>query len=89
MREVRATLDRAGNLAAPVEIDGGIDLDTAPRVVAAGARILVAGSAVFHTSDPERATRELKAASVAALTASSPVEPRSARDVLSPSKSGR
>jgi ribulose-phosphate 3-epimerase len=66
VRDVRALLDRAGN-AAPVEIDGGIDTATAPRVVAAGARILVAGSAIFHTSDPERATRELKAAALSAL----------------------
>ena len=66
VREVRALLDRAGN-SALVEIDGGIDADTAPRVVAAGARILVAGSAIFHTPDPERATRELKAAAQSAL----------------------
>ena len=36
-REVRALLDRAGNRA-PVEIDGGIDLENVGRVVAAGAR---------------------------------------------------
>jgi ribulose-phosphate 3-epimerase len=30
-----------------IEVDGGIDRDTAPLVVAAGARLLVAGSAVF------------------------------------------
>jgi ribulose-phosphate 3-epimerase len=64
--QVRALLDRAGN-SAPVEIDGGIDLTTVARVVAAGARILVAGSAIFHGGDPERATRELKAAALAAL----------------------
>src|SRR5207249_1387001 len=66
VREVRTLLDSVGS-AAPVEIDGGIDTVTAPRVVAAGARILVAGSAIFHTSDPERATRELKAAALSAL----------------------
>jgi len=66
VRDVRALLDRAGN-AAPVEIDGGIDSATAPRVGAAGARIQVAGAAIFHTSDPERATRELKAAAQSAL----------------------
>jgi len=59
--EVRALLERAGN-PAPVEIDGGIDQQNVARVVAAGAGIIVAGSAVFHTPDPERATRELKAA---------------------------
>ena len=69
VRAVRALLDRAGN-AAPVEIDGGIDRHTVAAVVAAGARVLVAGSAIFHTPDPERATRELKAAAIAALGAS-------------------
>ena len=72
VREVRALLDRAGNQAAPIEIDGGIDLTTAPRVVAAGARVLVAGSAIFQTQDPERATRDLKAAAASALSVSSP-----------------
>ena len=67
VREVRAMLDRAGNPSAPIEIDGGIDLDTAPRVVAAGARILVAGQAIFGTADPERATRDLKARAMQAL----------------------
>jgi ribulose-phosphate 3-epimerase len=69
VREVRAALDRAGNTAAPVEIDGGIDLVTAPRVVAAGARILVAGQAIFGTPDPEQATRDLKARATQALAA--------------------
>jgi ribulose-phosphate 3-epimerase len=72
VRAIRALLDRAGNEAAPIEIDGGIDLETAPRVVAAGARILVAGSAIFQTHDPERATRDLKAAANNALPVSSP-----------------
>jgi len=61
VREVRALLDRAGNRA-PIEIDGGIDRHNVARVVAAGASIIVAGSAVFNSPDPERATRELKAA---------------------------
>jgi ribulose-phosphate 3-epimerase len=66
VREVRALLDRVGN-AAPVEIDGGIDQTNVGRIVAAGARMIVAGSAIFHTPDPERATRELKAAALAAV----------------------
>src|ERR1051326_267752 len=68
VREVRTLLDRAGN-PAPVEIDGGIDLGNVARVVAAGARMIVAGSAVFHSGDPERAVRELKAAAVGAVAA--------------------
>jgi ribulose-phosphate 3-epimerase len=70
--DVRAALDRAGNRSAPVEIDGGIDLQNAGRVVAAGARILVAGSAIFNSPDPERATRELKTAALSAMSASAP-----------------
>jgi ribulose-phosphate 3-epimerase len=67
VREVRALLDRAGNRAS-IEIDGGIDTSNVARVVAAGARIIVAGSAIFHAPDPERATRELKAAALGGVT---------------------
>jgi ribulose-phosphate 3-epimerase len=67
VRDVRALLDGVGN-SALVEIDGGIDQHNVGRVVAAGARIIVAGSAVFHSPDPERATRELKAAALGAVT---------------------
>jgi ribulose-phosphate 3-epimerase len=66
---VRALLDAAGNGSAPVEIDGGIDTTTAPQVVAAGARILVAGSTIFQSADPEQATRELKSIATSALVA--------------------
>ena len=69
VRAVRTLLDRAGNTA-PVEIDGGIDTSNAPRVVAAGAEILVAGAAIFHTPDPEAATRALKAAARSPIAAS-------------------
>jgi len=66
LREVRALLDRAGN-PAPIEIDGGVDLGNIARIVSAGARMIVAGAAVFNSPDPERATRDLKAAAAAAL----------------------
>ena len=64
--EVRALLDSVGN-AGLIEVDGGVDLGTVGRVVKAGARMLVAGNAIFGSSDPESATRELKAAAMAAL----------------------
>jgi ribulose-phosphate 3-epimerase len=67
LKEVRALLDRAGNQA-PIEIDGGVDLGNIGAVVTAGARMIVAGSAIFHSPDPERATRDLRAAAAAALT---------------------
>jgi ribulose-phosphate 3-epimerase len=66
VRDVRALLDRAGSRAA-IEIDGGIDHRNVGRVVAAGVRMIVAGSSIFNTPDPERATREMKAAALAAL----------------------
>ncbi len=44
---LRAALDERG-LAAELEVDGGINAETAPRVVKAGGRVLVAGAAVFN-----------------------------------------
>ena len=66
VRAVRDLLRRAGS-AAPIEVDGGIDVRTAPGIVAAGADILVAGNAVFGSADPERAIRDLRAAAEAAV----------------------
>ena len=45
-----------------LEIDGGINRDTAPEAAAAGADILVAGSAIFHADDPAGAARQIRAA---------------------------
>ena len=44
---LRSEIDRRG-LEVDIEVDGGIEPHTAPLVVAAGATVLVAGSAVFH-----------------------------------------
>jgi len=49
VRRLRHWLAERG-VSAQLEIDGGIDTKTAPRVVTAGATMLVAGSAVFHAS---------------------------------------
>ena len=69
VRHVREVLTAAGS-SAPIEIDGGIDEHTAAKVVAAGASILVAGHAIFGSSDPEGATRALRAAASGAPSAS-------------------
>jgi ribulose-phosphate 3-epimerase len=61
LQRVRALLSAAGS-SAPIEIDGGIGLENVGAVVSAGANILVAGHAIFGTSDPEGATRALRAA---------------------------
>ena len=67
VRAVRALLDGA-NSRAPIMVDGGIDVHTAPRIVAAGADVLVAGNAVFGSADPARAIHELRAAAGTAAT---------------------
>jgi ribulose-phosphate 3-epimerase len=46
--QLRAELDKKG-LAAELEVDGGINVEVVPRVVRAGARVLVAGAAVFNS----------------------------------------
>jgi ribulose-phosphate 3-epimerase len=51
LRALRAAIDAAG-LDVLLEVDGGVGPATAPQVVAAGARVLVAGSAVFGAVRP-------------------------------------
>ena len=51
MRRLRAMLDERG-LAVDIEVDGGVSAETAPRCVEAGARVLVAGSALFNDRAP-------------------------------------
>jgi ribulose-phosphate 3-epimerase len=66
---VRALLDHAGN-AAPIEVDGGVDLSTIEKVVHAGAEWLVAGNAIFGAGgDPEAAARAIKDKALSAAQA--------------------
>ena len=51
VERLRKVLDERG-LEAELEVDGGINADTTPRVVRAGATVLVAGSAVFSKREP-------------------------------------
>lgn len=44
----------------PVVADGGVTPETAPKLVQAGANILVAGSYIFKNNNPEKAFEELK-----------------------------
>jgi ribulose-phosphate 3-epimerase len=45
-----------------IEVDGGVDEETARPCREAGARLFVAGSAVFGTDDPAEAYRRVVAA---------------------------
>ena len=61
VRRLRRRLDDCGSHAV-IEIDGGIDVKTAPPVVTAGATMLVAGSAVFRAlGGPGEGVRRLRA----------------------------
>jgi ribulose-phosphate 3-epimerase len=57
-----AGLIRERGLRVEIEVDGGIDARTAPSVVAAGATILVAGSAVFGQDDRSAAMESIRSA---------------------------
>lgn len=43
-----------------IEIDGGVTIENAPSIIAAGADVLVAGNTVFASSDPKKTIATLK-----------------------------
>jgi ribulose-phosphate 3-epimerase len=47
-----------------IEIDGGVNLQNAPKLLSVGADVLVAGSFVFNSLDPVETIRELKEISI-------------------------
>jgi len=66
---VSSALDKIGSLRkmindrklnVEIEVDGGIKLENASQVIKAGADILVAGSAIFHSENIEEAIRKFK-----------------------------
>ncbi|NNM31790.1 MAG: ribulose-phosphate 3-epimerase [Gemmatimonadetes bacterium] len=80
---IRSTLDKVAlarrriEAARPgqieLQVDGGVTPDTAPELVAAGATVLVAGSAIYrHEDGPEAGVRALRAATEGVAWRSSP-----------------
>ena len=67
LRRLRTLLDQV-NPRCSLEVDGGIDVMTAPQAVEAGADVLVAGSAVFNAPDRAAAIAALRAAGGGACT---------------------
>lgn len=57
--DLRELIERSGS-EAMIEVDGGVDDETAPLLVEAGADILVAGSYVFKSANPQETIAELK-----------------------------
>jgi ribulose-phosphate 3-epimerase len=64
-----AKLKELANLHNPnlfIEIDGGVNLTNAPKLLECGANVLVAGSFVFSSTDPLQTIRDLKKLTVKA-----------------------
>jgi ribulose-phosphate 3-epimerase len=59
VHQLRDLISRSGSHAL-IEIDGGVNGQTAPRLVEAGADVLVAGSYVFGSPHPEQTIHDLR-----------------------------
>ncbi|MFH1347542.1 MAG: ribulose-phosphate 3-epimerase [Candidatus Margulisiibacteriota bacterium] len=59
IKKLRAEISKR-RLNVDIEVDGGINLETAPQAVKAGANVLVAGSAIFYSKDYKTVIKKLK-----------------------------
>ena len=59
VKRLKKLINESGSKAL-VEVDGGVQAETAPRLVAAGVDVLVSGSYVFKAPDPLAVIRELR-----------------------------
>jgi ribulose-phosphate 3-epimerase len=59
IKQLRKMIDERG-LKTLIEIDGGVTLENAPSIIAAGADVLVAGNTVFKSADPKATIAQLK-----------------------------
>lgn len=57
--ETKNLIEQAGS-SAIIEIDGGVNIENAPKLKEAGADMLVAGSFVFNSEDPVNTIKDLK-----------------------------
>ena len=57
--QLRNLIDKAGSKSL-IEVDGGVDGKTAPLLVKEGADVLVSGSYIFKSANPEETIKELK-----------------------------
>lgn len=60
IQRLRAMMDER-NISAYIEVDGGVGMQNAERLLQAGADVLVAGSSIFQASDPMAMIRDMKA----------------------------
>jgi ribulose-phosphate 3-epimerase len=69
LHKIRAIRQMIGSCPIDLEVDGGINTETAPLVVEAGANVLVAGSGVFKGGAYAENIAAIRAAAMRALTA--------------------
>ena len=67
--KVKRMMEERGKLDLLLEVDGGINVETAPLVVKSGANVLVAGSAIFNEKDIVKAMNTIRKAALDALKA--------------------
>ena len=60
VKRLRQLINESGSKAL-IEVDGGVQGETAPRLVEAGCDVLVSGSYVFKAPNPENVIKELRA----------------------------
>ncbi|HEY2494915.1 MAG TPA: ribulose-phosphate 3-epimerase [Paenibacillus sp.] len=60
IRQLRQWMNEASYLDVHIQVDGGVTAETAPKVVEAGADVLVAGSAVFGQKDRAHAIYQIR-----------------------------
>lgn len=59
VKRLRMMISASGSKAL-IEVDGGVQADTAPRLVEAGVDVLVSGSYIFKSATPEDVIKQLK-----------------------------
>lgn len=59
IKQLRKMIDERG-LKVHIEIDGGVTVENAASIIAAGADVLVAGNTVFKSADPKKTIAQLK-----------------------------
>ena len=59
MKQLRQLIIDRGSQAL-IEVDGGVQAETAPRLVEAGVDVLVSGSYIFKSANPEETIRSLR-----------------------------
>ncbi len=57
--DLRNMIDKSGYNVL-IEVDGGVDINNAAKLINSGANVLVTGNSVFHSADPEGTIRKLK-----------------------------